>query len=488
MRTTNQFLLALIIFSMSLSGCGQSSGNKTEKENKQPEELVIAGEIENPKGNEVTVKQMPDGSSKTYSLSDKGSFEGTFPLSEPAYLKLTHKEYTNCYGEPGDSIYLTLNTEKFDETLEYSGAKATINNYLASKILLGDSVSLMDSRKAMRNLYSKSPEDFTKHVDSVYKIYKKHFKDHFKDKSISATFKQYEKVNLDAQFYQRKLQYPGFYNRVTDKEAPEVPEDFYAFMDEISLDKPEYLDIPKFSRYLSVYLRDKQSDLQEKDSAFVDTNYNVVYQETVQEYIPNDTIKARLIGSHIERRITRYGVEPMKPLLTYYEELPYQKEQKATIDTLKQERMKISEGKDAPGFTYPTVDGDTVSLSDLEGSYVYIDAWATWCGPCLKEIPHLKELHNDMKDQNIKFVSISLDKGEDKSKWKKMIENRDMKGIQLIAKGNAFDSKLADDYMINSIPRFILINPEGQIIDANAERPSGDIKERLKSLLDSKQA
>ena len=142
-------------------------------------------------------------------------------------------------------------------------------------------------------------------------------------------------------------------------------------------------------------------------------------------------------------------------------------------------------GAGAPGseFTYKDINGKKVSFSDLKGKYVYIDVWAMWCNPCKKEIPFLKKLEEEFKGKDIHFVSISVDKPKQLEKWKKFVKDNELVGIQLFA-DNAFESKIAKDYKINAIPRFLLFDKEGVIIDADAKRPSDpDLKKMLKELL-----
>lgn len=114
----------------------------------------------------------------------------------------------------------------------------------------------------------------------------------------------------------------------------------------------------------------------------------------------------------------------------------------------------------------------------MKGKYVYIDVWATWCVPCLKQIPYLKALEAEFHDKNIAFVSISVDKERAKSTWKKMLESKELTGIQLFA-DNSFESEFMNAFAVNSIPRFILIDPEGKIIDPRAPRPSYEKTRRL---------
>jgi thiol-disulfide isomerase/thioredoxin len=134
--------------------------------------------------------------------------------------------------------------------------------------------------------------------------------------------------------------------------------------------------------------------------------------------------------------------------------------------------VKFAKGKESPVFNnYENFDGSKTSLKDLRGKYVYIDVWATWCAPCKAEIPYLKELEKDYHNKNIQFVSISVDKENAHDAWLKMVKEKELRGIQLFAKNN-FESKFIQEYGINSIPRFILIDPKGKIVDANAARPS----------------
>ncbi|GAA3604243.1 TlpA disulfide reductase family protein [Flavivirga amylovorans] len=134
-------------------------------------------------------------------------------------------------------------------------------------------------------------------------------------------------------------------------------------------------------------------------------------------------------------------------------------------------------GKESPKFTdYENYAGGLTSLDDLKGKYVYIDMWATWCGPCKKEIPFLKEVEKAYHGKPIEFVSISIDRQNAYDTWRSMVKEKELSGIQLFAKE---DKTFADAYKITGIPRFILIDPQGNVIDADAPRPSD---EELKSL------
>ena len=132
----------------------------------------------------------------------------------------------------------------------------------------------------------------------------------------------------------------------------------------------------------------------------------------------------------------------------------------------------LAKGMPSPVFTnYENHKGGKTSLEDLKGKYVYIDVWATWCGPCKREIPFLKEVEKSYHGKNIEFVSTSIDRAKDHEVWVNMVTDKDLSGVQLFA-DNDWKSKFVQDYAIEGIPRFILIDPEGNIVTADAPRPS----------------
>ncbi|TDI80296.1 MAG: TlpA family protein disulfide reductase [Bacteroidetes bacterium] len=147
-------------------------------------------------------------------------------------------------------------------------------------------------------------------------------------------------------------------------------------------------------------------------------------------------------------------------------------------------RTDLPKGRPSPVFSnYENHSGGTTSLTDLKGKYVYIDVWATWCGPCKAEIPHLKKVEEDYREKNIEFVSVSIDRPKDHEKWVSMVTDKELSGIQLYADKD-WESKFVKEYYIKGIPRFILIDPDGNIISPNAPRPSDpELRNLLEELI-----
>ncbi|PHR71023.1 MAG: thioredoxin [Lutibacter sp.] len=132
----------------------------------------------------------------------------------------------------------------------------------------------------------------------------------------------------------------------------------------------------------------------------------------------------------------------------------------------------LPKGSKSPTFEkYENYKGGITSLSDLKGKYVYVDVWATWCGPCKREIPFLKEVEKKYHGKNIEFVSMSIDVEKDHDKWKAMVADKELGGIQLFAPKN-WSSEFVQNYKITGIPRFLLIDPNGNVVTPSAPRPS----------------
>ncbi len=152
-------------------------------------------------------------------------------------------------------------------------------------------------------------------------------------------------------------------------------------------------------------------------------------------------------------------------------------EQKARVEAIGSKLYEMRKGQVAANFTYPDAAGKQISLSDFKGKVVVVDVWATWCGPCRKELPFLKELEKELKNEEVVFVGVSLDEDKDLEKWKKFIVDEQLPGVQLFAGGW---SKIAKDYKITGIPRFMVFDKQGYIVEVNAPRPSNpDLKKLL---------
>jgi peroxiredoxin len=137
-----------------------------------------------------------------------------------------------------------------------------------------------------------------------------------------------------------------------------------------------------------------------------------------------------------------------------------------TQQSAPQQNVGIEVGNAAPNFTMNNTEGKPVSLSQFKGKTVVIDFWATWCPPCRRSIPYVKESYEKFKNNNVEFIGISLDKQDGLDGWKEYIKENQMNWVQ-VADGKFWDNDVAVRYGIESIPSMWVINRNGIIIGKN---------------------
>jgi len=124
---------------------------------------------------------------------------------------------------------------------------------------------------------------------------------------------------------------------------------------------------------------------------------------------------------------------------------------------------ELARARTVPPFAVTTLDGQRISLDELQGKVVLIDFWATWCGPCQAALPHLKEIVKKFQGEPLVVISISVDK--DESKWKKFVTENEMTWPQYFDGG--FEGSVARAFEVHAIPHTFTVDADGVLQDEN---------------------
>jgi peroxiredoxin len=150
---------------------------------------------------------------------------------------------------------------------------------------------------------------------------------------------------------------------------------------------------------------------------------------------------------------------------------------RARLDDLK----RVNIGGVAPEIELPTPDGATLKLSSLRGKYVLLDFWASWCGPCLAEVPNVKAVYDKYHDRGFEIFGLSLDNKRDA--WLAAIEKHGLDWHH-VSSLKGWECPVAKLYNVTGIPKMYLLDKEGRIIGIDLRGEA--LVERVASLFGEK--
>jgi len=412
---------------------------------------IVSGQIENPTDKTVSLYQGREKITEM-TLDQDGKFSDTLKI-ENGYYNLDHgREMASLYLEQGDNIIVTLDTKEFDETISFSGIGSENNTYLSKKVLF-DENSNFDFEK----VYAMNEMEFMATMEEVKSSKLELLKS---VENVGETFRTNELKNINYEYLVNLQNYQPAHRYYTKNSEFKPSEEFLKRLEDIDYtNESDYNNSQYYQRLVQSHYSEKIRNTDNPADIFKMINAEA-FPKLKQDLA--DMLNFQISPNNEHNEDYYNGLMALSSDEKYKENL-----------TIKYNKMKkLVKGKPSPQFTdYENHKGGTTSLEDLKGKYVYVDVWATWCGPCISEIPSLKQVEKDFHGKNIAFVSTSIDRAKDHNTWVEMVKNKQLGGTQLMA-DNAWQSKFVQDYAIEGIPRFILIDPDGNIVSADAPRPS----------------
>jgi thiol-disulfide isomerase/thioredoxin len=446
--------------------CVMFSCNNSEKETEKTSYVIFNGDLKNSVAEEVVIRG--NDFEKKIAIPVGGKFIDTLHIATDGYYEFyVNRERTAIYLEKGKKLSVSVDANEFDESIKYTGDLAKENNYLAAKYLLSE------KEKPYQEVYIMDETGFIAEANNINNQYLALLKS---VDSLPQTFKDRELKELEYTHVSNLENFQEYHRYFSDEKDFMVSPAFYEGLKGINYsDTTAYRNSVAYQKMVDSHINRLVSEQSYNNDDFVMTTS---FLKLVDDTFPDGYAKNKIMTNYLQ-----FGMRPDESLedaYTIYKNSNPDKEDFAKLTERYTILKTITAGNPSPAFNYENHKGGNTSLADLKGKYVYVDVWATWCGPCIREIPALKEVEKDYHNKNVAFVSISIDEEKDYETWKKMVSDKDLGGVQLMADNN-WKSKFVEDYAILGIPRFILIDPQGNIVSADAPRPSDP---KLRTLLD----
>ena len=422
--------------------------------------ILLTGTISDASNKEFRLVKRTNGSGVIpVELAEDGSFIcDTIAYGTGCYVFTDGRNSAELYLTNGEEYNLTAVSKKFRNTAKLTGTNPDASNYLLSKI-----DHIIRERGSYDELISLNESDFIAKQKTLNESYVS-FLDSFPN--MPKDFSEREREELYYYNLLTLIQYVSRHGEYTEQANFKVSKDFIKQFEGINyMNENSYKIRGSYNKLVAEHFKITADELAEKEG--IDK-----YLAKLETFgaISNELIKNDLLGN-----AAKYDIGYTDNMDVYYKtflSVSTSTRNNESITKKYEALKKLTAGQPSPVFTdYINHSGGKTSLSDFKGKYVFIDVWATWCGPCLAEAPSFKKVEKKYHGKNIEFVGISVDTEAKHDAWRKKVTSKELSGIQLIADKD-WSSAFIKAYEINSIPRFILIDPKGEIIDSNAPRPS----------------
>ena len=449
-------LAVLLAMAVSLAACGNGrEGN-----------IVLEVDVTDQASKEVVL--IYHDQILTVELDSVGHAEFVIDDEDAVYARMCHyprvDQMMNVYLERGDRASVSFSGKDFKGTFAFEGEMEPAVKYLNTVVL----TALPD-------------EDYALPFDEYVKKLEKKETEAVKlleasGVSKAGNFEEIEKGRIRYSYATQLLMYPLGHRLMAQDMDYQPDQKYYDVLDTYVVTDDLLADLDQYREFIAEAAHVLDADNRDETAAYPRAVAQMRFiADRFEAGKTRDVLLHRLANAYV----TRFGIEDIQDMENIYRTYVQDPVLVAKYDAAREKWNLASDGKPSPDFKGVDVNGKEYTLADFRGKYVYIDVWATWCGPCRQEIPYLKKLDEDYKDAQIVFLSLSVD--QDKAKWEKMVKEQSMSGVQLhIGQNSSFQQA----YKIEGIPHFILLDREGRIIDKKMSRPSMDevTRERIENL------
>jgi len=435
--------------------------------------VTIKGKILNPVDSKVTFVltkgEMNEAENITLDLDKNSSFVFTTQIDDLAHFNFTHGKEIGINWwilEPNDEVTMTCDAKNFYPTLKFEGKNAEKFNYFVADYMESD-IKRKWGEQVQKNGTLPIDKQFS-YLDTILEV-KLSILEKYKSK-VSPMFYGVWQADLKGMVNNYR------FNTIYSERRKNKDFSFYSLPAEqrkFINDMPVQNDTTFKAFMYRSYLMNVLYSISYPEIALLSRNsdWTAEKMKGLRKAFFKDRFLELALAQEVSGTIGYAGInkDSQKEYDEFLKEYPNSPYKEALEKTY--EKMKLyAVGKPAIPFTLKNENGQEVSLQDFKNKVVYLDFWASWCGPCIQEMKASKPVKEHFKDnKDLVFLYISVDdKVED---WKKGMEKHEVKGVNLWAE-KAWQDPVARAYNIQGIPKYYLIDGEGKFHDANPPRAS----------------
>ncbi|MGZ4116422.1 MAG: TlpA family protein disulfide reductase [Bacteroidia bacterium] len=405
-----------------------------------------------------------------------------FNIEKPSIAELMYNgQSVNIWLEPGDNLNLTITEDSLYKAIKIEGTGITQNEFLRSFYLTFKDA--FDKNIVKQKILSTGADAFEIAIFNERKKQSEFFNAYSGKEKFSTSFSSYVSNLIKYTYFSKLLSYP-IVNANESKvlTVNPLPDVLLENVNSVLANNDDALNCDAYRNFLFYYIIYNTSKLNHFNK-FTDNstsmemkmgfcNQNIQGKSNIYSIANYLNDNVNLVSPYTAKHI--YGL-----LCTNEKNAEYCKLLKTKCEQKIKSKEVVSSAAPAENSTGDVKilgsDGKYFTLNDFKGKVVYVDYWASWCGPCRGQFPFSKELHKKFTAKqlkNIVFLYVSIDKTEEI--WKNAIEQNGLGEMTNGLVPGDWGSEIVKYFQINSIPRYMLIDKKGNIVDLNAKRPSDD--------------
>ena len=417
-------------------------------------------------------------------LDEKGNLAVELPFTEAQMASVALDEEVKLFLEPGDQSHIDADLLDLHQSLRFSGQGAANNQFLAALRARFPDYLRIDYEDlevdAHRKIIDQRRSELGSFLDEGCSQYQ-----------LTPAFVDYYRAEITYEWATEIVSYyPINYEMQNGRKSPILPADYYDILDQVELVDEVAIGTTHYRDFMEENfwrIIDEAEERAEREQLSEEERRNGIEPHTIA-YLPDfivrlneeqrrNLIQPHTITYHLAKRLLHGKVlyfflageivndfqrgrfdQGEQRLAEFLQDNPYP-EYTEVVEEVVRETSKFKPGQPAPDFTLDDLQGQSVSLSDFRGQAVFLDFWSRGCAPCIEDFPYLEQIKQQTQDQEVVFLSISLDSD---ATWHQAVEEHGLTGVHVCSPGG-WQAAVAQLYQIRYIPFYLLVGPDGRI-------------------------